>query len=252
MSESGAGVSGNGTSVWPADIIHVNEDGWVLINRGRMHGVVLGLRLLVAGQGIRELRNLYAQAGDDVAGEPALRIRRTYEQLEVIHVEERSAIAIATRTPSERRPHVYRGPDGELLVWVPLPEGFTWPKPGTATPHGSHGDADDADDTDEMDDTANAAPDDGDGEGDAGQDPDGDTTDAPPELGEQDDERWEEALPLNGVAVGDIVLPAIPVTGTGATMTSAMSGGAPTGGAGESHINPFESGRSYDWMKPQQ
>ncbi len=254
MSESGAGVSGSGTSIWPADIIHVNEDGWVLINRGRMHGIVPGLCLLVAGQGIRELRNLYAQAGDDVAGEPALRIRRTYEQLEVIHVEERSAIAIATRTPSERRPHVYRGPDGELLVWVPLPEGFTWPKPGTAEPHGSHGDASDddmgdTDDTDDTDDMTDAATDDADGEGDGGRDPEGDTTGVPPELGEQDDERWEEALPLNGVAVGDIVLPAIPVT---SATTSAMTGGAPTGGAGDSHVNPFESGRSYDWMKPPQ
>lgn len=236
MSESGAGVSGSGTSIWPADIIHVNEDGWVLINRGRMHGIVPGLRLLVAGQGIRELRNLYAQAGDDAAGEPALRIRRTYEQLEVIHVEERSAIAIATRTPTERRPLVYRGPDGELLVWVPLPEGFTWPKPGTAEPQRWHGDASDGD----TDDTTDAAPDNVGSEGGAERDPEGDTTDVPPELGEQDDERWEEALPLNGVAVGDIVLPAIPVTG------------APTGAAGESHVNPFESGRSYDWMKPPQ
>lgn len=237
MSESVARASGSGTSIWPADIIHVNEDGWVLINRGRVHGVVPGLRLLVAGQGIRELRDLYAQASDGVDGAPALRIRRTYEQLEVIHVEERSAIAIATRTPSERRPHVYRGPDGELLVWVPLPEGFTWPRPGAAEPHDWH------------DDETGVAPDDADSGADADaareSDAGGDVTDVPPELGEQDDERWEEALPLNGVAVGDIVLPAIPVSG-------AATGGASSGESGVSPANPFESGRNYDWIQPPQ
>src|SRR2546430_5683528 len=132
MSETLAGISGTGTPTWPADIIHVNEDGWVLVNRGRKHGVVPGLRLLVVGQGIRELRDLYAQAADSASDQPALRIRRIYEQLEVIHVEDRSAIAIATRTPPERRPSVYQGPDGELLVWGPLPEGFTWPRPTAA------------------------------------------------------------------------------------------------------------------------
>lgn len=236
MIESVGGMSGSILSTWPADIIHVNEDGWVLVNRGRAHGVVPGLRLLVVGQGIRELRDLYAQAGDSVSGEPALRIRRTYEQLEVIHVEDRSAIAIATRTPPERRPSVYRGPDGELLVWVPLPEGFSWPSPGASEDHDGH---------DEATDTTTDEPD-SDGDAQANDDADGDEMDAPPELGEQDDERWEEALPLNGVNVGDIVLPAIPVTGA---TTSATPVTVP---AGEPHTNPFESGRSYDWIKPQQ
>ena len=234
MGETLAGVSGAGIPTWPADIIHVNEDGWVLINRGRAHGIIPGLRLLVVGQGIRELRDLFAQESGSSSGEPALRIRRTYEQLEVIHVEDRSAIAIATRTPAERRPSVYRGADGELLVWVPLPEGFTWPTPGAAL-------TDDADDADDAY---------GDGAIEAGADADADAdtevTDAPPERGEQDDQRWEEALPLNGVNVGDIVLPAIPVT---STTSSVPAGITPTG---EPHANPFESGRSYDWMKPQQ
>ena len=69
--------------------------------------------------------------------------------------------------------------------------------------------------------------------------------DAPPELGEQDDERWDEALPLNGVNVGDLVLPAIPAGGSAAVVTPGVS--APASEAGS---NPFESGRSYDWMKP--
>lgn len=244
MSETLAGVSSSSISTWPADIIHVNEDGWVLVNRGRAHGVVPGLRLLVVGQSIRELRDLYAQAGDSTSESPALRIRRTYEQLEVIHVEDRSAIAIATRTPQERRPSVYRGPDGELLVWVPLPEGFSWPRPGASESHDWHDDTSDAP-TDDM--TDNATDDmDGDTGAQADAEADGETMDAPPELGEQDDERWEEALPLNGVNVGDIVLPAIPVT---SATTSATPVTVPSS---EPHTNPFESGRSYDWIKPAQ
>ena len=115
--------------IWPADVIHVNEDGWVLVNRGREHGVAPGLRLLVVGQGIRELRDLFA-AGTVDEHAPVLRIRRTYELLDVIHVEAACAIAVAARTPVERRPRIYHGPDGELLVWVPLLSTFTWPLPG--------------------------------------------------------------------------------------------------------------------------
>src|SRR5260221_9956344 len=77
-----------GTATWPADIIHVNEDGWVLINRGRAHGVLPGLRLLVVGSGIRELRDLFPAASRAAAGDatshppaPPLRTRRTHEQL---------------------------------------------------------------------------------------------------------------------------------------------------------------------------
>src|SRR5215472_14596247 len=103
MSESVVGASG--TPTWPADIIHVNEDGWVLVNRGRTHGVLPGLRLLVVGEGIRALHDLSAPEAQGVSEEaiPTLRIRRIYEQLEVIHAEPACAIAIATRTPPERR-----------------------------------------------------------------------------------------------------------------------------------------------------
>jgi hypothetical protein len=66
-----------GMSTWPADIIHVNEDGWVLINRGRAHGVLPGLRLLVVGSGIRELRDLFPAAarGGGERDEPAASAR---------------------------------------------------------------------------------------------------------------------------------------------------------------------------------
>jgi hypothetical protein len=215
------------TGNWPADVIHVNEDGWVLVNRGREHGVVPGLRLLVVGQSVRELRDLFAEGAMDEHA-PVLRIRRTYELLDVIHVEATCAIAVAARTPVERRPQIYRGPEGELLVWVPLPSAFTWPLPGEA----AAGEAS----TDETDGerTAASAEDAEDTE---------DTEDAPPERSEQDDERWEEALPLNGVSVGDRVLPAIPAAGTAGTTSAAVSGASG---------NPFETGRAYDWMQPGQ
>lgn len=238
-----------GTATWPADIIHVNEDGWVLINRGRAHGVLPGLRLLVVGSGIRELRDLFPAAARAAAGDatnpppaPVLRTRRTYEQLDVVYSEDACAVAVATRTPPERRPEFYRGLEGELLVWVPLPAGFTWPQPG-ADEHDLPPDTvanDDAGDRQEAswdaDDTADAASD--------------DEVDTPPELAEQDDERWEEALPLNGVNVGDRVVPAVPVAATVAPAATAAS--APAGSpSAEPRENPFESGRDYEWMKPQ-
>ena len=228
------------TGTWLADVIHVNEDGWVLVNRGREHGVSLGLRLLVVGQGIRELRDLFAEGAVDEHA-PVLRIRRTYELLDVIHVEAACAIAVAARTPMERRPQIYRGPDGELLVWVPLPSDFTWPPPGETSDAAS-----DTSDANEADGERAAASDKEEFAADettSNEDAE-DTEDAPPERSEQDDERWEEALPLNGVSVGDRVLPAIPAAGVAGT-TSATAGNTASG-------NPFETGRAYDWMRPAQ
>ena len=237
--------------VWPADVVHVNEDGWVLVNRGRRHGVVPGLRLLVVGTGIRELRDLFPTTNAASAPAPeqpvALRIRRTYEQLEVVYTEDACAVAIATRTPPQRRPSFYRGPEGELLVWVPLPEGFTYPQPGSAdaTPPPTDDGASDSGDYDATGDPNAAA-------GDTDDADDDEEPDTPPEHGEQDDERWEEALPLNGVAVGDLVVPAIPVaSGTAPSLTPATTTESPTPLTGDPPANPFESGRSYDWMHNQ-
>lgn len=228
-------------AVWPADVIHVNEDGWVLINRGSSHGVYAGLHLLVVSDSTRDLHDLFAP-GDADASEPlpVLRIRRTYELLEVIFTEESCSIAIATRTPAARRPTVYRGPEGELLVWVPLPEGYTWPpandsnmpqQPATP-PWASASDGEGAMDDDQS-------------EGD----------DSPPERAPQDDEPWEEALPLNSVSVGDIVLPAVPAVPSPAApaslSTPAMQadGRGSIAASGHESTTPFDAGRTYDWMK---
>jgi hypothetical protein len=234
-------ASGTASQTWPADIIHVNEDGWVLVNRGLRHGVPIGLRLLVVGQSIRDLRDLVADGqaaeSDEAAAPAALRIRRTYELLEVVYVEGACAVAIAARTPAGRRPQFYRGPEGELLVWVPLPPDFTYPKPGVEDePHSDDEATDETDDMETADETQ-------DGERAA-------ALDTPPERADQEDERWEEALPLNGVSVGDRVVPAVPASP--ATQQSAPSVGDGSGaGSPGSPAVPFEQGRSYDWIKPE-
>jgi hypothetical protein len=252
-------------ATWPADVIHVNEDGWVLINRGAQHGVPVGLRLLVVGAGARELRDLFpaaaqptenmeAEAGGAGAGvdEPiVLRTRRTYELLEIVHVEPDCAIAIAARTSTERRPEFYRGPDGDLLIWVPLPTDFTYPRADSE-------DEDEEEDEEEPYDEATTDAEDGAGQGTP-------EIDSPPQRADQEDERWEQALPLNGVGVGDQVVPAVPVsavrpaqprrsTGSAPGTSGASSASAPTAtqsASDEQPLTPFEQGRSYDWMKPQ-
>lgn len=243
---------------WPADVVHVNEDGWVLINRGQAHGVAPGQRLFVVGTGVRELRDLFA--GGDGEASVVLRTRRTYELLEVVHVEERCAVAIAARAPVTRRPEFYHGPTGELLVWVPLPDNYTWPPPPAAD------EEPDEDDSDE--DAASAGDDDGDDEAadadEAGAQADeasvaedgvdASAADEPPGHGDQEDVRWEEALPLNGVTVGDIVIPAVPAnraaSAVGLSATSApgdpatVAGTASADPAGQSHWD-----QPYDWMQ---
>lgn len=242
--DRGVGMSASSelASLWPADVIHVNEDGWVLINRGGKYGVAPGLRLMVVGSSIRDLRDLYAPGADQdtpTAELPvALRLRRTYELLEVVHVEECCAIAIAARVPPDRRPTIYRGPEGELLVWVPLTADFTWPRPGDDG-------AADANQADEPDDQAQ--------DGYDGQDGAEADDDAPPERMEQEDERWELALPLNSVSVGDIVLPALPAASQAATAEASALAAATSSppASTDQHTTPFDAGRSYDWMKPQ-
>ncbi|GEM_PF-866947 len=252
------------TALWPADVIHVNEDGWVAINRGLTHGVMVGMRLLVIGAGVREVRDLFnanPNAPESASAEKpvVLRTRRTYELLEVIYVEQESAIAVATRAPLERRPEFYRGPDGELLVWVPLPKDYTWPPPdatdneATASADNDdnynygygygYGQSDDSADDDDENEVA----------GDSAELAD-DEVDAPNERIAQEDERWEEALPLNGVSVGDRVTPAIPATQgapiTPPTSTAAATEPPPENTPENAHGSSEASGPTYDWLKP--
>jgi hypothetical protein len=234
---------------WPADVVHVNEDGWVLINRGQAHGVAPGLRLFVVGTGVRELRDLFAP-GDGEAS-VVLRTRRTYELLEVVHVEERCAVAIAARAPVTRRPEFYHGPAGELLVWVPLPDNYTWPPPAA--------DGEPDDDTDEGaasadDDDADETSAQADGTPIAEDDVNASAADEPPGHGDQEDVRWEEALPLNGVTVGDIVIPAVPANraASAAGLSAASAPADPAAVAVPASADPASQShwdQPYDWMQ---
>lgn len=241
---------------WPADVIHVNEDGWVLINRGQAHGVAPGLRVFVVGSATRELRDLFGAPADGGEAPVVLRTRRTYELLEIVYAEDRCAVAVAARAAAARRPEFYRGQGGELLVWVPLPNDYTWPQPA--------GPDDEPSDDDKPDDTYAAGGDDADdatdGAGatmsdDAGGPPVGDE---PPSHGDQEDQRWEEALPLNGVSVGDIVIPAVPIAQAAPTVglsTSAATAAAPsdavavTSPTGAEAPGQVPQDRQYDWME---
>lgn len=246
MAQAGT-EAGSAGGVWPAAVVHVNEDGWVLLNRGAGQGVAPGMRLLVVGD---EARDLYDTSSVATSAEPRalVRIRRTYELLEVVHADEQSAVAIAARVPRERRPQVYRAPGGELLVWVPLPPNYTWP--GAAPSDDAAADAgDDAADEQDLDEGTEDL--DGAGDEDEGDQPEAAATgaqDAEALAEAQEDERWEQALPLNGIHVGDLVLPAIPVPASGAAAShSATDAGATPV---EQQDTPFDSGRDYDWLKP--
>lgn len=230
-------MSGTASALWPACIIHVNEDGWVLINRGTRHGVAAGLRLLVVASGTRELLDLYraqdtaplsALATDeDVGGPVVLRLRRTFELLEVIYAARDCAVAVAARVPVERRPAVYAGSEGEVMVWVPLAPDYVYPHQSAAD-----GADDDTDDTEPSD------------EGDANETPlDTEPATADPEgSANQQDDLWEQALPLNGVNVGDLVMPALPAT----SASSQNQGNLSTGTSGGTSLS---AGGGYDWMK---
>ena len=290
MTGSAGSVGGmNGlTPLWPADVIHVNEDGWVLINRGLAQGVVVGQRLLAVGPSVRNLRNLFA-AHDDAPAPVVLQIRRTYEMLEVVYAERECAVAVATRAPIERRPEFYRGLSGELLVWVPLPRDYTYP-PADADDNADGSGADDAENSasdvgvnvpimgypmgrmnarpdavasvDETEDSVVGDSDDADGQVPYDQA----IADEPPERVTQEDERWEEALPLNGVSVGDLVVPALPAAPTLSGLAAApttLSASAPTPAptvaydfatpvthAATTVPGAEGTGHTSDWMKP--
>ncbi|HLY31691.1 MAG TPA: hypothetical protein VKQ36_11735 [Ktedonobacterales bacterium] len=253
------------TTLWPADVIHVNEDGWVAFNRGLAHGVTVGMRLLVIGSGVREMRDLFngsPKPGEDSGEKPViLRTRRTYELLEVVFAEQNSAIAVATRAPLERRPEFYRGPEGELLVWVPLPKDYTWPPPESSDEDPATDNENTQQDAGAYLPASDAESDDNTGLADVSETSDSssdDEIDEPDQHITQEDERWEEALPLNGVSVGDRVLPAIPAT-PGATSTVSISAAPVASSASmvpvaEDATTTGDTGATHetanDWRKP--
>ncbi len=229
-------------------VIHVNEDGWVVINRGAQDGVSDGLRFAVLGErNARQIRNLFpaGDAADKDARPVVLRADTAYELLRVILVERACCVAISDRVPPERTPQPFLGPQGELLIYTP--PSADWRYDALDLEEGS---ADEA--ADEADD-AEGASEDGQDEGDpasaaqdasepAAQDGEAEEDSAADLAGRQQERLWDGSLPLNAVQVGDEVVLALPYRPGGWEGASAeASDPAPADGA--------STPASYDWLK---
>lgn len=124
---------------------------------------------------------------------------------------------------------------------MPLPANFTWPHAQTP----DEAETDEESDGSPSSDDEQTGPDDETQATGAEDEADGDDDEALPE---QQDERWEQALPLNGTNVGDLVLPALPISPTDGAQQQAAAVAADASHASASTI--FDAGRSYDWLKP--
>ena len=212
-------------------VIHVNEDGWVVINRGAQDGVSEGLRFAVLGErNARQIRNLF-DITDPSARPVVLRADTAYELLRVILVERQCCVAISDRVPPERTPQPFLGPQGELLIYTPPPPEWRYDaldlEEGTA-------DASGAEDAEAKDaDEEGAAEDDAEGEAreaeasEAASEEAATDDESAADLAQQQQERlWDGALPLNAVQVGDEVVLARPYHPGMGDLSAAVEAGA--------------------------
>ncbi len=231
-------------------VIHVNEDGWVVINRGAQDGVSEGQRFAVLGErNPRSIRDLFvsAEAAEERVGQVVLRADTAYELLRVILVERQCCVAISDRVPPERTPQAFLGPQGELLVYTPPPADWRY-------------DALDLDEADEDAPTAaqeqqptpgsEAASDDTASE--AAPEDEGDAANAADLAPRQQERLWDGALPLNALQVGDEVVMARPYHPGAWEASAAVETTAPA--AGDDPPTPATSDSaapdgSYDWLK---
>lgn len=228
-------------------VIHVNEDGWVVINRGAQHGVSDGLRFAVLGErNPRQIRDPFpTREGADTPDRPVvLRADTAYEVLRVILVERQCCVAISDRVPPERTPQPFLGPQGELLLYTPPP--VDWRYDALELEEGEDVPADEAAEADATG-RDEQAEDDAASEG--AQEDEAEAGDAPADeesaadLAERQQERlWDGALPLNAVQVGDEVVMALPYRpGAWEGSETAASSPAPADAA--------TIPSSYDWLK---
>jgi hypothetical protein len=227
-------------------VIHVNEDGWVVINRGAEHGVSDGLRFAVLGErNPRQIRDLFPSGEDaeKTASPVVLRADTAYELLRVILVERQCCVAISDRVPPERTPQPFAGPQGELLLYTPPPAGWRYDaldldEASADAPADEATEAEDADNDPAEDDAENAAPEQ--------SEPAADETsaeEADADLAGQQERLWDGALPLNAVQVGDEVVMALPYR-PGAWAAPAAAEGSASAAADVS-----TAPSSYDWLK---
>jgi hypothetical protein len=228
-------------------VIHVNEDGWVVINRGAQDGVSDGMRFAVLGErNARQIRNLFpaGETADKAARPVVLRADTAYELLRVILVERACCVAISDRVPPERTPQPFLGPQGELLIYTP--PSADWRYDALDLEEGDENapvdEAAEAESADEEEQPAEAAA----SEAEEASTPAAEAGEAEEEsaaelAGRQQERLWDGALPLNAVQVGDEVVMARPYH-AGAWEATAESGEPAT-------VDAVAQPSSYDWLK---
>ncbi len=219
-------------------VIHVNEDGWVVINRGAQDGVSEGQRFAVLGErNPRQIRDLFPAATGDPSDLPVvLHTDTAYELLRVILVERRCCVAISDRVPPERTPQMFLGPQGELLVYTPPPPDWRY----------------DALDLEEAAENADDAADES-GEGDDDEAEEVETAETAAEddlVAKQQERLWDGSLPLNALQVGDEVIQAQPYhPGAWATSIAEISAPSTETSAAPDASDPPTDHQAYDWLK---
>ena len=230
-------------------VIHVNEDGWVVINRGMQDSIVEGQKFVVLGErNPRQIHDLYPESAENSrAPHPAvLRVDTAYELLRVILVERACCIAISDRVPQERTPLPFLGPQGELLLYTPPPPDWrfdaldlqeTQAEPDTDDEDEGEAAEDLAEDVDNAADESEGA----EAAEDAQMDPN-----------TQQDRLWDGALPLNALQVGDEVVLAQPYH-SGAVEREVWAASNAGSAPGETSPAPTSAAlstpESYDWFK---
>jgi hypothetical protein len=231
-------------------VIHVNEDGWVVLNLGARDGVQEGLRFAVLGEHRpRQIHDPFAPASPQNRPQPVLRVDTAYELLRVILVEPQCSIAISARVPPERTPQPLLGPEGELLLYTPAPADWRY-------------DAFELEEATEEDEESSAAEENAEGalivdENDSPAAAPGDTgileEDQDEMIARQQEHLWDGSLPLNAVQVGDAVVLAQPYAPTSPTLLQTRQDSAPERSESFSTLAPsgdLTPPTTYDWLKP--
>ncbi len=238
-------------------VIHVNEDGWTVINLGARDGVQEGQRFAVLGERRpRQIHDPFAPETPRPASQPVLRVDTAYELLRVILVERECCIAISARVPPERTPQPFLGPQGELLLYTPAPADWRY----DAFELEEAAEEDEAEERDMNDEQAEESGVLTAGEGDLTEDATDEVEDAeevledPAEMiARQQEHLWDGSLPLNAVQVGDEVILAQPYSPAGLALLHAMQGNAAETSAPLPPLSPSDDltpPATYDWMKP--
>lgn len=237
-------------------VIHVNEDGWVVINLGTRDGVQEGQRFAVLGERHpRQIHDPFAPETPKPSSQPVLRVDTAYELLRVILVERQCCIAISARVPPERTPQPFLGPQGELLLYTPAPA--DWRYDAFELEEASEEDEAEVRDTndEQAEESGALSADEGDQAEDAAdaiEDAEEVLEDSAETMARQQERLWDGSLPLNAVQVGDEVILAQPYSPAGLALLHAMQGSAAETGQPPS-LSPsgdLTPPATYDWMKP--